>query len=121
MAFRVSRRRPLLLSPDVALARRAFARMREQALQVARGSAMTSVGGWAIAQYATMLMLLLWQGRVSVHPDFLFAFPYIFAYLGVSLACIFVGTIVRSVGTYQAQPAAPVTSLPRRSAGNASR
>jgi hypothetical protein len=122
-AFRVSRRRPLRVSPDVALARHAYTRLREQSVWTYRGFAATSIGMLAYIQYGLIWTIILAQLQVPQHGDYSFALAYGFPYIFLALVCLLAGGVARSVGTYrQAQPAVPsVTSVPRRPAGHAPR
>jgi hypothetical protein len=120
MAFRVSRGRPLLLSPDVALARHAYTRLREQSVWAARGFAATSIGMLAYIQYGMIWTIILARLQVPQHGDYSFALAYGFPYIFLALVCLLAGGIGRSVRTYQALPAVLAVTVPR-SAGRAPR
>jgi hypothetical protein len=120
IAFLESRRHPLLLSPDVALAMRASTWLREQAVQACRGSMAVAVALLIFGQYGVVSLMSLSLLNTPDHSD-VNVTVYELAYIILYLVCAVVGGYLRLVAsTNDAESTSGVNTIPSRPAfGNA--
>jgi hypothetical protein len=116
IAYLESRRRPLLLSPDVALAIRASEWLREQAVQACRGSMAVSVALLIFGQYGVVSLMSLSLLSTPDHSDVNVTF-YELAYTILYLVCAVLGGYLRLVAsTNDAGSTTGVNTIPSRPA-----
>lgn len=120
LSRRVFQQRPLLVTPDVALARHVDARLREQTGWALRRGAIVSVGFLVFIQGSTLQLVVLSSHHPATARDFAFTSALYFAYFALYCVALMLGAILWPQGTRPTASSAPVAEKIPTPSGRAS-